>query len=546
MTFTSWALAKMARLRPADSTEVLVERHLEQKMADGTVLLADRWYSPATVQSAPVLLVRSPYGRQQFGVLGRLFAERGYQTLVQSVRGTFDSGGAFDPFRHERADGRATLAWIEEQPWFTGRAAAFGPSYMGLTQWALLPDAPPYLQALALQITASDVRTAAVFPGGSFSLETGAFWVQLMEVQGKGLARYIWAMATSRPRLAPAYRTLPLRDADLATFGHRVGYFQDWLDHAGPGDAWWDSVDFSNYAAQSPPATLLGGWFDLFLPAQIDDYVRLRQAGREARLTVGPWTHSGPGAVAAGVRDTLEWFDIHLGGRPDRSRRDRVRLFVMGSDRWVDVPDWPPPSTPERWYMGPGGTLSPEPPSDGGPPDRYRHDPADPAPGVGGATLDVTLAGSRDQHRREARSDVLVYTSSPLTKEVTVMGPVEAEVWLRSSRPYFDVFVRLCQVDRSGRSRNISDGILRVDPDRCQPAADGVWRIEVRMCPTAMTFKAGHRIRIQVSSAAHPLFARNTGSGEPIGTASRLMPSEHHLYHDGLHPSAITLPVTTL
>jgi putative CocE/NonD family hydrolase len=546
MTFTSWALAKVARLRPADSTEVLVERQLEQKMADGTILLADHWYSPATVQSAPVLLVRSPYGRQQFGVLGRLFAERGYQTLVQSVRGTFDSGGAFDPFRHERDDGRATLAWIEEQSWFSGRVAAFGPSYMGLTQWALVPDAPAYLQALAMQLTASDVRTSAVFPGGSFSLETGAFWVQLMEVQNKGWARYAWAMATSRRRLAPAYRTLPLRDADVATFGHRVPYYQDWLDHSGPEDRWWDGVDFSKYAAQAPPTTLLGGWFDLFLPSQIDDFVRLRQSGREARLTVGPWTHSGPGAVAAGVRDTLEWFDIHLGGRPDRSRRDPVRLFVMGSDRWVEAPDWPPPSTPERWYLGPGGTLSPEPLSYGGPPDRYRHNPADPAPGLGGPTLDMTLAGSKNQRRRETRSDVLVYTSSPLRKEVTVVGPVEAEIWLRSTRPYFDVFVRLCQVDRSGRSRNISDGILRVDPGRCKPAPDGVWRIAVRMWPTAMTFKAGHRLRVQVSSAAHPLFARNTGSGEPIGTASRLIPSEHHVYHDPLHPSAISLPVTTL
>jgi uncharacterized protein len=524
----------------------VVERQLEQKMADGTVLLADRWYSPATLHSAPVLLVRSPYGRQQFGVLGRLFAERGYQTVVQSVRGTFDSGGIFDPFRHERDDGRATLAWIEEQPWFTGRAAAFGPSYMGLTQWALIPDAPAFLHALALQITASDVRTAAVFPGESFSLETGAFWVQLMEVQDKGLGRYLWAMATSRRRLAPAYRTLPLRDADLATFGHRVPYFQDWLDHTGPADPWWDSVDFSKHAAQSPPASLLGGWFDLFLPAQIDDFVRLRRAGRDARLTVGPWTHSGPGAVAAGVRDTLEWFDIHLGGRPDRSRRQRVRLFVMGSNRWMEAADWPPPFTPQRWYLGPGGTLSPEPPGDGGPPDTYRHDPANPAPGLGGATLDMTRAGSKNQRRREARSDVLVYTSSPLTKEVTVAGPVEADVWIRSSRPYFDVFVRLCDVDPSGRSRNISDGILRIDPGRCKSGLDGVWKVGVRMWPTAMTFKAGHKLRIQVSSAAHPLFARNTGSGEPIGTATRLMPSEQHLYHDREHLSAITLPVTTL
>jgi putative CocE/NonD family hydrolase len=523
----------------------MVERRLEAKMADGTVLLADRWYSPATVRSAPVLLIRSPYGRQQFGVLGRIFAERGYQTVVQSVRGTFDSGGRFDPFRQERDDGRATLAWIEEQPWFTGIVGAFGPSYMGLAQWAIVPDAPAYLEALALQITASDVRTAAVYPGGSFSLETGAFWLQQMEFQDKGLTRYLWAMATSRKSLAPAYRTLPLRDADMATFGHRVGFYQDWLDHASPGDPWWDEVNFSPYAALAPPSSHLAGWFDLFLLSQLDDYVRARQAGREARLTVGPWTHSGPGALAAGLRDALEWFDIQLRRRPDRSGRDRVRLFVMGSDRWVDIPEWPPAAQAQRWYMGAGGTLSTSVPADG-PPDSYRYDPADPAPGLGGATLDVTLAGSRNQRRREDRPDVLVYTSAPLPRDVTVAGPVEAEIWLRSSRPHFDVFVRLCDVDRSGRSRNISDGMLRVDPYMCRPDPDGVWRIGVRMWPTAMTFRAGHRLRVQLSGSAHPLFARNTGSGEPIGSASLLIPSEHHVFHGGSHPSAITLPVSTL
>jgi uncharacterized protein len=545
MTLLSWVLGKAAKLRPAEQADVTVERRLEAKMADGTVLVADRWYSPATMRSAPILLIRSPYGRQQFGLLGRLFAERGYQAVVQSVRGTFDSGGDFNPFRWERDDGRATLAWIEEQPWFTGTAAMFGPSYMGLTQWAAVPDAPSYLRAMAIQIAASDIRNAAVFPGGSFSLETGAFWVQQMEFQDKGLARYLWAMATSGKRLAPAYGTLPLRDADVATFGHRISYYQDWLDHAAPGDPWWETVDFSRYLAQAPPTSLLGGWFDLFLTSQIDDFVRLRQAGREARLTVGPWTHSGLGAIAASIRDTLDWFDLNLLDRRDPSGRDRVRLYVMGSDRWVGASEWPPPGNPQKWHLGAGGALSPR-PDDASGPDRYRYDPADPAPGLGGPTLDVMRAGSKNQRRREERPDVLVYTSEPLTKPMTIAGPVESEIWMRSSRPYFDVFVRLCDLDRSGRSRNICDGIVRVDPGASGPDEEGVRRVPVRMWPTAMTFKPGHRLRLQVSSAAHPLFARNTGSGEPIGTASRLVPSEHEVFHDRLRPSSITLPVSSL
>jgi len=546
MTVTSRVLARAAKLRPAHSAEVVVERDVEAKMADGAILLADRWYSPANVTAAPTVLIRSPYGRRQLGLLGRLFAERGYQAVIQSVRGTFGSEGRFEPFHHEREDGRATLDWLAGEPWFTGEIGTFGPSYLGMTQWAIVADAPEHVRAMAMQVTAANVRDAVVFPGGSFSLQTGGFWVHQMEFQEKGLGRYLWAMATGHRRLAPVYETLPLRDADTAALGHPVPYYQEWLVHEAPGDPWWRPIDFSHDdVAETPPSSHVGGWFDLFLPSQIDDYCRLRDAGREARLTVGPWTHAGPGAGAAGMRDALEWFDIHLRGVPDRSGRERVRLFVMGADRWVGFADWPPPATPQRWYLHPEGVLSTDEPGDAAA-DRYRYDPADPAPSLGGATLDPMLAGSKNQRKREQRPDVLVYTTAPLINDVTVVGPVESEVWVRSSRPFFDVFVRLCDVDPSGKSRNISDGILRVDGRSTPPSGEGISHVKIKMWPTALTFKAGHRVRVQISSSAHPLFARNTGSGEPLATATTMFPSESELFHDRVHPSAITLPVSAL
>ena len=545
MTITSRVLGRAARLRPADTAEVVVERDVEAKMADGSVLLADRWYAPAPVATAPIVLIRSPYGRRQLGFIGRLFAERGYQAVVQSVRGTFGSEGTFEPFRHETEDGRATLDWLEGQAWFTGAVGTFGPSYLGLTQWAITADAPEFVRAMAMQVTAANVRDAVVFPGGSFSLQTGAFWVQMVEVQERKPAHFLWAMATSHKRLASVYDTLPLRDADTAAFGHPVQYYQDWLEHEAPSDPWWESVDYSRHVALTPPSSHVGGWFDLFLPSQIDDYCRLRDAGRDARLTVGPWTHSGPGAGAAGLRDALDWFDCHLRGIPERSRRGRVRLYVMGSDRWVELEDWPPPATPRPWYLHPGGVLSTEAPG-GGVPDRYRHDPNDPAPSLGGATLDPMLAGAKNQSKREARPDVMVYTTAPLTNEVTVAGPVEAEVWVRSDRPSFDVYVRLCDVDRAGKSRNICDGILRVDAGSTPPDGDGISRVPVKMWPTAVTFKVGHRVRVQISGSAHPLFARNIGSGEPLATAATVFPSDNEVFHDSEHPSSITLPVSSI
>src|SRR5580704_10913762 len=135
MTAGSRILGALAKLPPARTHDVTVERDLEAKMADGAVLLADRWFPSRTSGAAPpVVLLRSPYGRRQLGPLGRLFAERGYQAIIQSCRGTFGSGGAWEPLRHEQSDGQATLHWVAGQAWFDGRLVTWGASYLGMTQ----------------------------------------------------------------------------------------------------------------------------------------------------------------------------------------------------------------------------------------------------------------------------------------------------------------------------------------------------------------------------------------------------------------------------
>jgi uncharacterized protein len=539
------ALARAARLPPATHADVAVDRDLEAKMEDGTVLLADRWY-PAAAPRSPIVLLRSPYGRRQLGVLARVFAERGYQVVVQSCRGTFGSGGPFEPFRHEQEDGLATLEWVRRQEWFAGSVATFGPSYLGLVQWAVAAGAPDFLKAMSLQVTAANVRDSVVYPGGTFALETGAVWCQQVEHQeSRPLSVVLSLLATGR-RLGKASRTLPLRDADKKAIGYRIPYFQDWLVHDQPGDPWWDPVDFSEDVGQMPPCSHVAGWFDPFLPAQVDDYMRLREAGRDARLLIGPWTHTSPGVSLAAIRDSLSLFGAHLrDGEAERlSTETRVRIYVTGSKRWVDVAEWPPPADLQIWYLHGGGVLSPQ--SGSTRSDTYMYDPADPTPSLSGASLYVPRAGSRNQRNRERRADVLIYTSDALGSDLTVAGPLTADVWVRSSRPFFDLFVRLCDVNPSGKSVNVSDGILRIEPGRPASSADGMTRVTVPMWPLARTFKAGHRVRVQISSAAHPLYARNTGSGESLDRAVTLFPSVQEVFHDTEHPSSIALPVSPI
>ncbi len=545
MTVWSRIAASLVKLPPPATTDVSVERDLAAKMPDGAVLLADRWYPTHPSGPLPTVLIRTPYGRRVMGPLGRLYAERGYQSVIQSCRGTFGSEGAWVPVRHEQADGHATLAWVAAQPWFDGRLVMWGGSYVGMTQWAVAQDPPDFLKALGLQVTASNFRDAIVFPGGSFALETALTWMYQLHSQELGWRAVLRSQWRSARVVAAASDVLPLGRCDTATIGEPVAFYQEWLAHSAPGDAWWDPVDFGRKLEHVPPASLVAGWYDLFLPAQVSDYEALRAAGRAARLTIGPWTHASPGLFAETVRDGLEWYDERLGARTSREPRAPVRVFVMGSRSWQEFSMWPPAGEERRWYLGRWGTLDTEPPAESAP-DVFHFNPHDPTPAVGGPSLNARTAGRRDQRRREHRHDVLVYTSPVLTEDLTVIGPLTARLYVRSSLDHTDFFVRLCDVSEKGRSCNLSDGIARVTPGSVDKGEDGVFELDIALWPTANTFRAGHRIRLQVASGAHPLFCRNTGTGDPLATGARMRSADQEVFHDAGRPSSISLPVVRL
>jgi len=150
--------------------------------------------------------------------------------------------------------------------------------------------------------------------------------------------------------------------------------------------------------------------------------------------------------------------------------------------------------------------------------------------------------GAQDNRTIEARSDVLVFTSAPMHQDLEVIGPVRAELFVRSNLEHTDFFVRLCDHYPSGKSINICDGIRRLRPGRPGSDLDGCIRVNIEMWPIAYCFRRGHRIGVQISSGAHPRYARNTGSGEPIGKTTRLCKAEQTVFHDPAHPSAVILP----
>jgi uncharacterized protein len=544
VTWLSRLVGARLGLPPAEVSAVLVERDVRVPMPDGAELLADRYHA-ATQIAQPTILIRSPYGRRGiYGLLnGRLFAERGFQVVVQSCRGTFGSGGSFEPFRQERSDGLATLEWLRSQEWFDGRLATYGGSYLGYVQWAIADDAGPELKAMCTSITSSEFRSVT-YPGESFSLESALGWVVAIETQERSPLGVARAIVLPDRKLRTAFDALPLGEADWVALGKELPHWEDWVRHEPPGDPWWNAVDRSDSVGRvTVPDHMVGGWYDLFLPHTIRDYTALVAAGREPYLTIGPWSHTDPGISATALHEALAWFRAHLLGERDLLREAPVRVFVLGSREWRDLPSWPPPGVGERrWHLQHAGALSPEPPLESVP-DRYLYDPADPTPSVGGAGMGA-ITGARDNRKLEARPDVLSYTSAPLDRELEVMGRVAVELFVKSSLPCTDFFARLCDVEPGGRSVNISDALVRVVPGRRAAQDDGSLRVLIELWQTACRFRRGHRLRLQVSSGAHPRWARNTGGGEPVAIASTLRTAEQTVYHDPAHPSALILSVS--
>ena len=546
---------------PPRRNQVTVERDVQVPMSDGTVLLATH-YIPVSVASAATVLVRCPYGRTGPFALqtGQILAERGYHVLLQSVRGTFGSGGEFEPMRHEITDGQDTVAWLRQQSWFEGRLATYGPSYLGFVQWALAMDPPPELVAAVVHVGPHDFSRSA-YRNGAFDLYNYVMWSDMVAHQESiGMLRAMTRMTTAERRLRRVLSSLPVAVGYGDVIGREPAWSERWMEHPQATDPFWDPMQCGAALERiTVPVLLAGGWHDLFIEQTLEQYRVLAGRHVPVRLLVGPWAHldiTSQGGVV--VNESLAWLDRYAGlapkglnaaksrtgsppGPPDHS----VRIWVggEGAEDWREIGDWPPPGLAEqRWYLGTHGSLSPAQPAGAEsaadvPAVGFRYDPADPTPSPGGAIM-AMRAGSQDNRAVERRLDVLVFSSEPLDEPVEVIGEVAAELSVTRDNPYADLFVRLCDVDPRGRSHNVCDGIVRLTE-----ASPLTGTVRVSLLGTAHRFGRGHRIRLQVAGGAFPRFARNPGNGQVDAAAADLVPTQYDIGLDAAHPSVLLLPV---
>jgi putative CocE/NonD family hydrolase len=505
-------------------------------MRDGVELAADH-YAPHTSASTTVgtLLLRGPYGRgfPLSLVFGALYAARGYHVVLQSVRGTFGSAGTFEPMAQEADDGADTVDWLRRQPWFTGRFATIGLSYLGFTQWALLSDPPPELAAAVITAGPHDFG-ASSWGTGAFTINDFLGWSLLVAQQEEpGRIRSGIRQLTAWRKVALAAGVTPLGAAGRALLGQGAPWFESWLEHPDPSDPFWKPLRCGAALQRvEVPVLLIGGWQDIFVRQTLEQYRRLRDRGVDVALTVGPWTHTQLLTHGLGVttRESLQWLENHLGEARIEPRSSPVRIFVTGQG-WRSLNEWPPVTSEHALYLQPGGRLTDTPPRDA--PATFRYDPADPTPTVGGRLLSPN-AGYRDDTRLAGRDDVLTFTGDALTAELCVQGIPVVELRHSSDNPHVDVFVRLSEVDARGRSRNVSDGYLRLPGNKLDRHT-----VTVELDAIAHRFAAGSRIRVMVAGGSHPRYARNLGTGEPVTTGRQMKPAVHTVH---LGMSRLLLP----
>jgi putative CocE/NonD family hydrolase len=490
--------------------------------------------------------MRVPYGLPAFATVGEIYAERGFNAVIQACRGTGKSDGEFEPLVQEREDGLATLDWIKAQPWFDGRIGLSGPSYLGYTQWAI-SDALPKHAAMAVKVTSAEFRSI-VFPGGAFQLGLWLGWIQVIEgLRGNPLSlmRSIGSGRIERKTLRASMK-LPLLDADKRVTGHDVPFWKAWVANSIGEDKFWEPIDHTHrLGPRSPPTSFVSGWYDFMLDQLLRDYETLADSGVRTRLTIGPWVHVSEELQLESIRDTLSWMGAELLGDLSGLHDKPVRLHIGGRNEWQSFMTYPPgPADTQIWHLHPENVLSQRPVKTSDP-DRYTYDPRKPTPSVGGAMFAFVGAGPVNQAPLESRNDVLVYSSEPLFSDTTIIGNVRAVIYARASLPNADLFVKLCDVDEKGVSINICDGIVR--KSLADPAVpDDIWKLNFKLHATAHTFKRDHRLRLIVCSGAHPRYARNTGTDEPFGTATQLLPVDIEIFHDPARPSAVHLPVFEL
>ena len=587
-------------------------------MRDGIKLFTAIYIPRDTTELHPILLRRTPYSASPYGennfpdfwnTYHRLYLRENYIMVVQDVRGRYMSEGEFVDVRpinpnktgkeiDEASDSYDAIEWlVKNVPYNNGRVGAFGISYPGFYATMVALSEHPAVKAVSPQAPVTDW-----FMGDDFH-HNGAF--MLMDAfnfySGFGKPRPVPTKTGSPGFRVPGSDNYDfyLKTGSLRNFaklmGDSIAFWKDLYAHPNLDD-WWKARNPRNYTQHIKPHTstlVVGGLFDaedVFGAWNTYKSIEAKSANNN-KIVMGPWFHGQWGGRSDGINlgnvrfgaKTSEWyqnhvevpyFNYHLKGKGDSNKLAEATIFFTGENKWHQMSTWPPKETETaNLYLQPDGKLKWSIPSVSNSFSRYTSDPFKPVP----YTEDVHLRRTReymtdDQRFASRRTDVLVFQTETLDTDVTLAGPLFAELFASISTTDADFVVKVIDVfpdtfaypgsyifPNEMNARNypmqgyqmlvrgeVMRGKYRNSFENPQPFKPGkVEKVKFYLPDIAHTFRKGHKIMVQIQSSWFPLVDRNPQKFVNIYEANDndFQKSDIHIYHSSQYPSNIKVPI---
>jgi len=541
-----------------------VDKGVKMKTRDGVTLVQDI-IRPDAPGKFPAILERTPYGRGSSAVEGPFYATRGYAFVVQDCRGRDDSEGEWDPFVHERKDGYDTVQWVANQPWCDANVGMIGGSYLGFVQWAAAAERPTALKCIVPQVSPPDAFLNLPYDNGVFFLWGAVWWSKI--VAGKSADMSSFMSALPHP---DQFKTLPLSKVDIGVLGRHVAFYDKWLSRDKASD--WSGFNYEDDLKHvTIPALNVSGWWDGDEIGTMTNWEIMRGLGRKNQwLVYGPWTHLFNSTSKIGDEDFgstavidldsvyLRWFDTWLKHKDvGMEKLPHVRVFVTGSNKWIESSDWPlPNSKPMTLYLAASGSadgadskgrllLHSEAAQE---PSKYTYDPKV-------AEIDKKLSDPDPNHASlvvelpKKATGLLLFKSDPMVAPMSIAGPIVFDLRFSTSARDTDFFASLVDIDEQGVTKAWGQpGKIRCSYlsglSNPQPLHPGkIYQAKIRLWDVSHQFKKGHRVGLLLHSTMFPLYARNLGTAEPIKNATKMIVQDQKIYHDKKNPSSLTFQV---
>lgn len=536
-------------------------------MRDGVNLVADI-VMPAEEGKYPVILSRTPYGRQSQLIGAEWWAKRGYIVVAQDVRGRHDSEGTFNPFMTEREDGYDTIDWISKQPWCDGNVGMIGASYAGLVQWAAAVERHPALKCIVPQVSPPDAFFNIPYDHGIFMLWGSLWWSNIVKDKVTRME-----LATAAMKNADKIKILPLSKLDNAILGRNIAWYDEWLKKDRPSQ--FKGFDYGKDMSKVEiPALHISGWWDGDGIGTKLNWAAMARAGHTNQwLIYGPWTHAfntssrmgdvnyGAGAILEMDSLYLRWFDTWLKGKDVGlgKMQPKVDVFVTGANKWRALNGWPDPASRQMTlYLGldsgtaagarGNGKLAIEKGSKKAA-SIYDYDPARvELPPELKRDIDLSSASTCVVLKPGAK-DFLIFKTAPMKEALEIGGPIQLDLYFSTSAKDTDFFATLVDIDPKGVMHAIGQpGKIRAKylsgwetPRLLTPGK--TYEAKIDLWDTAHRFKPGHRLGLIVMSQMFPMYARNLGTGEPDFSGTRMVTAHQKIWHDVKRPSALTFYV---